>query len=95
MLAPLPLDEPEVQLSISQLPAAQRGSVATAVPVVFQQAPPSVPPCLPASNTAQVVVTYRAADGQPGVARLSLQLPMSLFCQVGLGRVSEAAWLMN
>jgi hypothetical protein len=35
----------------------------------------------------QVVVTYKGADGQPGVAQLSIQLPMCLFCQVRLTAV--------
>lgn len=35
------------------------------------------PPCC-----VQVVVSYKGADGQPGIAQLSIQLPMCLFCQV-------------
>lgn len=84
VLAPAPVEAEEVQLSMPQLPAARRGAAATPVQLVFQQPSSSVdsPAYLPSSNMAQVVVTYKQADGQPGAEQLSIHLPMCLFCQV-------------
>jgi hypothetical protein len=82
---PLEVLEEQLPVMLPELPAASRGSQPAAVQLVLQ-APASSSSersiSLPLTNTAQVVVTFKAAGGSTGAAHLSIALPMCLFCQV-------------
>eukprot|EP00877_Chromochloris_zofingiensis_P007511 jgi/Chrzof1/3012/Cz12g08060.t1 len=77
--APSPITVSEPQLVIPEVPSSSARTCEPAVVTVVLAAGSS---SLPATDTVQVVATYRNQAGEPRCASLSMNLPLCLFCQV-------------